>query len=308
MPDEVVVQVGPAVHPAPRVSVIIPAWRAEWLNLALDSVRTQTFTGWELLVIDDGSPEPVQPERVDDLVLIRQPNTGPGGARNRGIAHARGELLAFLDSDDQWLPAKLERQVAFHDAHPTVVVSSTDLLTLGHTERAPRLRRHGHVTGLLPFADLFLENCLATSAVIARADAVRRTIGMDPQRRFAEDYALWLRLGLLGDVGFVNEPLVLYRVEPTGLTAVARRTAAVDANEIEVKREFLAEHTELAGAPWVKPGLARAWFDWGYALLAQRAWGAAARAFLHAALLRPQRPKAWLNVLRAILHVPPRAE
>lgn len=105
---DIVVLRGAATPASPRVSVVIPAYDPIWLDEALESVRRQTLAGSEILVIDDGSRPPVAPGRTDDLILVRQPNAGPGGARNRGFALARGEFIALLDSDDRWLPAKLE--------------------------------------------------------------------------------------------------------------------------------------------------------------------------------------------------------
>src|SRR5918993_2695584 len=108
----------------PRVSVVIPAYNAAPLiGAALDSVFSQSFTDLECIVVDDGSRderqllEALAPWR-DRIVYVRQENGGPAKARNTGIARARGELIAFLDADDEWLPEKLSRQVAFFERHP----------------------------------------------------------------------------------------------------------------------------------------------------------------------------------------------
>src|SRR4051794_37728124 len=103
---------------APRLSVVIPAKdRIEELERALDSVIAQTERDFEIIVVDDGSEAALEP-RIGDahrdprLRFLRQPNAGPAVARNNGVAAARGELVAFLDSDDTWEPQKLERQAA----------------------------------------------------------------------------------------------------------------------------------------------------------------------------------------------------
>jgi len=109
---------------SPRVSVIIPTYnRAQMLVECLESVISQTFTDYEVIVIDDGSTddtgELVKPY-LDRIEYIKHENKGNAAARNSGLDIARGELIAFLDSDDLWLPGKLEREVDYLDGHPDV--------------------------------------------------------------------------------------------------------------------------------------------------------------------------------------------
>ncbi len=292
---------GPQVPESPRVSVIIPAWRPTLLEGALASVRAQTWRDFELIVVDDGSPEPVAPSETADLVLVRQANAGPAAARNTGVAVARGELVAFLDADDQWRPAKLARQVDLHDRRPEVVLSTTD--TLGADPSGAkqwRLReRHAFTGELVPFRVLFHENCIATSAAMARRDALLAAGGFDEQRRLAEDYALWLRLGVRGAVGYVDEVLVDYLTNPAGLTATGQDGGRWHLNEIEVYEVFLAEHPELRREAYVADALARVWFDAGYGALQRGDRRAAREALARSLGYRRWRPKTWLNLARA---------
>src|SRR5207253_10816654 len=106
----------------PDVSVVIPAFNAaSTIDAALQSVFAQTYRSFEVIVVDDGS-EDATAARVaewgDRVVYVRQPNGGPGRARNVGIAHARGRLIAILDADDAWMPRKLQQQVAYFDRFP----------------------------------------------------------------------------------------------------------------------------------------------------------------------------------------------
>jgi glycosyltransferase involved in cell wall biosynthesis len=114
-----------------RVSIVLPTYkRADTLLRAVASVRAQTFQDWELVVIDDGSTDGTSAllEGVDPrLRLVRQENQGVAAARNRGLREARGDLLAFLDSDDEWTPHHLELAVAFFDAHPGEHLYSCEL-------------------------------------------------------------------------------------------------------------------------------------------------------------------------------------
>ena len=109
---------------APRVSVVIPTYnRAGCLPRAIDSVLAQTFDDYEIIVIDDGSSDntsEVLAAYGDRVCVVKQVNQGVSAARNHGIRVARGEFVAFLDSDDEWLPRKLEAQVQYLNSHSDV--------------------------------------------------------------------------------------------------------------------------------------------------------------------------------------------
>lgn len=300
---------GPTVRPSPRVSVVIPAYGGDWLDEALDSVRAQSFDDWEMVLIDDGSPAPLAPARADDLVLVRQPNAGPGGARNRGFALARGEYVALLDADDRWLPDKLARQVAFLDERPGYVMACTDFRPFGGraARPSPTVRERGGSDGdRIRFERLFYENCICPSTVIMRREALARTAGMAPHRRIGEDYGLWLRLALLGPVGYLAEVLIERRLHPGSLMHESLRDGSWLAEERELYREFLVEHPELRRRRFVAAALGRLEFQGGWHHLQRREWDAARRALLRSIGHDLRRPKAWLNLARALLHVPPR--
>ncbi|MCC7494340.1 MAG: glycosyltransferase [Fimbriimonadaceae bacterium] len=296
----------PRVPGDPVVSVVIPAWRPWRLAEVVGSVRAQTLAGWELIVVDDGSPEPVVVDG-DDLVLVRQANSGPGAARNLGVELARAPLVAFLDSDDLWAPGKLAAQARLHQGAPEVVLSATNAryLTAAGSELGRAGERYGLAGPQIPYGRLFHENCLVTSAVMVQREAFRRTRGFDTVRRGAEDYAAWLRIGRLGEIGYLDEPLVDYLVSDSGLTGAGARAGDWHTNELAVYAEILAEYPELRRAPFVAGALARAEFDAGWGHLSRREWAAARGAFARALWQRPQRLKTWLNLARATLHLAP---
>ncbi len=124
----------------PRVSVIIPAYNtAHYIEATLESVLAQTFPDYEVIVVNDGSPDTPALERVilnyeSRIRYIKQENRGLAGARNTGIRLARGEFLAFLDSDDIWLPDFLAEQLKFFAQTPSLDMACTDCIYFGNTE------------------------------------------------------------------------------------------------------------------------------------------------------------------------------
>lgn len=308
--DRVEILRGDQVPDAPEVSVVIPAYKPVWLDEALDSVRAQTLRNLEILVIDDGSPERVRPAKMDDVILVRHANAGPGGARNRGVEMARAPWVAFLDSDDTWMPTKMEQQLAFHRGTPESVLSSTEIGLRGpkdlrYVEQA-RSQRYGLATNTIPFEQLFYENPISCSSAMVKREAYLRAGGMASRKRIAEEYRLWLRLGVMGPIGFLPQPLVGRRVHEDSLSAQAQRNGSWLEGELEVYREFLAEHPQYVGAPFVKRTFARIQFQSGYEHLYNHQWGAARAAIVRALGYQPTSVASWKLLVRSLLHIGPR--
>src|SRR4030088_1787091 len=126
---------------SPRVSIIIPSYKtADLIAACLDSVFAQTFQDFEAIVVNDGSPDTPELEKVlqpylDRIVYIKQVNKRAAGARNTAIARARGEFLAVLDSDDTWLPMHLESQMKQFDADPTLCLVYSNAVFTGNPAR-----------------------------------------------------------------------------------------------------------------------------------------------------------------------------
>lgn len=223
----------PAPPPAPRptmpelVSVVIPTFnRAATLPRAIDSVLAQDHRALELLVVDDASTDDTA--RViagyadPRLRLIRQPvNQGVAAARNRGIAEARGRWLAFLDSDDEWLPGKLTRQLAAM-ADPRIGMVVTGIETVEADGR--RSLFHAREAGDL-FERLLVRNILhgAPSSALIRREALAMVGGFDTRLPAIEDYDLWLRLTRFWRVAAIAEPLARYWDEDDAVAGEAQR-------------------------------------------------------------------------------------
>jgi len=193
------------------VSVIIPTFnRRHCLPRALDSVLAQTAPAAEVIVVDDGSDDDTGALVASDYPGVsyhRQPNLGVSAARNAGIARARGAWLAFLDSDDEWLPTKLERQLALAADHSDCPLIHSDEIWIRNGVRVNAMRKHGKAGG-----DIF-SRCLplcaiSPSAVMLRADLLAEIGGFDEALPACEDYDLWLRICYRYPVAYIDEPLL----------------------------------------------------------------------------------------------------
>jgi len=198
----------------PFVSVIIPTYdRSAWVAEAIASVLAQTYQHLELIVVDDGSHD-ATPQAVQAfgpvLMYIRQAHAGVSAARNRGVAASRGALVAFLDSDDLWLPGKLAAQVALLQQQPHSQACYTDEIWIRHGVRVNPKRIHQKHSGWL--FELSLPRCIISPSSIM----LRRTLwdhlgGFDESLPACEDYDLWLRLTLVTPVLLLPERLIIKR-------------------------------------------------------------------------------------------------
>jgi glycosyltransferase involved in cell wall biosynthesis len=206
---------------SPEVSVVLPTFnRLKYLRPAVDSVFAQTFTDWELIIADDGSEGETaayvaalaNSPRVKVLRLEHSGN--PGAVRNAACRVARGEYIAFLDSDDVWLPEKLAFQVASLRSHPhrgwgytafAVIDEFGDLLT------GSRARWWPAVEGRILERWIKMEISIAVPSVMVKRQLFEQLAGFDLKLRMCEDYDLFLRLAALSEIDGVRETLVHVR-------------------------------------------------------------------------------------------------
>ena len=197
-----------------RVSVIIPAYnRCAMLAEAIDSVLAQNYQDFELIVVDDGStdrtPALLKSYR-DHLTVIHQNNQGVSSARNVGIAATSGGLIAFLDSDDLWMPQKLSVQVDFFRANPEAVICQTEEIWIRNGIRVNPGKRHQKVAGMI--FEPSLELCLVSPSAVMIRRRLFETIGrFDESLPACEDYDLWLRISCQHPVHLIDTPLILKR-------------------------------------------------------------------------------------------------
>jgi teichuronic acid biosynthesis glycosyltransferase TuaG len=211
------------------ISVIIPAYNtAAYISEALDSVFGQTFRDFEVIVVNDGSPDTDELEQAlspyrERIVYLKQDNRGPAGARNAGIRQARGQYLAFLDSDDCWLPDFLASQMKLFEETPSLDVVYSDALRFGDPSLAGKTcMQTSPSNGPVTLNSLIKVDCqVINSCTVARRQVVVDAGLLDERLDFrgCEDYDLWLRIVYQGgQIGYQKKVLGRYRSRPGSLS------------------------------------------------------------------------------------------
>lgn len=285
-------------HPAPFVSIVIPVYnRARTILRAVTSVLAQDYRNFELIIVDDGSTdtttEVVAAIADPRLRIVTQANAGVAAARNRGIAEARGELVAFCDSDDEWLPGKLAAQIECFrrgSSRLGLVYTGIERITADGTRSVEEARHRGWI-----YRDLLAHNVVlgCGSTPMFRRCALDMTGGYDPALPANEDYDCVLRIARFFEVDCVAAPLARYHdaEEPDCAAAPARISRNARANRIS-RRILMARY----GEDMKRAGVAHLF----YIACAERevflTGGGTANALVHAARAirhRPHRPYAW---------------
>lgn len=308
----------------PLVSIVMPTYdRPEFLPATVGSIFAQTFRDWELIVADDGSSAPAAEylralERSERVRLLWQPHSGNAGKmRNAALEHARAPFIAFIDSDDVWVPAKLETQLPAMRAAPDCGWSYSAFVLIDAqgsplpSERSRRWTPHrGRVFDEIVRGAVSIRS---PSVVMARTELVREAGGFDEAIDCAEDFDLWARLALRSPICVVDEPLVRVRSHSNnsgrkaGSASVARdyslrklaagtsgRARALIAHERS--RNALAHSAALAahGDRWTSlaPVASSLRFSWRYPGWWYGATKALARACLGTGISVPMSPDA----------------
>jgi glycosyltransferase involved in cell wall biosynthesis len=279
----------------PRVSVIACVYNLE--DIVLETVRSildQTYGDFEFIIVDDGSTDRTV-ERLKSVIdprfkVVCAPHSGlPAVGRNRALAAATPhEFIAIADADDVWLPERLQKQIDFFDRHPqvSVVHSQVRYLIEGRVTDAPDRRiPSGPMNASDVLRRLLHHNFIYNPTVLIRTSALNRTNGFyneDPQLCGPEDFDLWLRLAETGaSFGFIDEPLVLYRIRPDSVSRNRARNLNGDIVALNdalnrspptyaelqclVRNRLAYLHRELAGCKF-RSGASGAWSNWRQAV------------------------------------------
>lgn len=240
------------------ISIIIPSYNcANFIQYAIESVLNQAYTNYEIIVVDDGSTDDTKAvlASIDDdrLIIVEQTNQGASAARNHGLKLAKGEFVAFLDADDQWFSHKLQKQAevfekysdliaVFSNFHITSVnndIISTDGIKQDYAifkDEHKKLedlfqRKEDNIYKGCIVNSLFMGNFIKTSSFIVKRSALDKTGFFDPDLITQEDYDLWLRLSLLGEFAYIDEPLLNRSKRPGQLTS--------DSNKLRIAEDVV---------------------------------------------------------------------
>jgi glycosyltransferase involved in cell wall biosynthesis len=242
---------------SPTVSVAICLHdSSRYVEETLQSVLAQTYRCFEVLLVDDGSTDGCA-DRIEDrfrdprLRIFREAHRGLGHARGVGLAHARGEYVAFLDHDDVWLPHKLETQVRIAQERPDLGLVFSDCFFID--SRGTCLGRLSgrfdyasiDLSGTRGYRELLYHGCfIDLSTVLGRAEALREAGGFDPRYTYVEDYDMWLRVARKRRLFFVAEPLAKRRIHDGQFTRRYPRLAL--AEQVHLLRPFARSRTHPA--------------------------------------------------------------
>jgi len=249
-----------SITSSPTVSVIIPAYNSErFIGPAIESVLAQTYSKIEIVVVNDGSTDTtrrvvMQFQSSGKLKYIEQANKGVSSARNAGIRNSGGELIAFLDHDDLWLPPKIESQVKFILANPDLPWVHTNAL-LDRDGAQQSMPWHAPVQGH-SFRELFERNRIILSTVLLRRDTLEQVGLFDEQLAGSADYDLWLRFASRFSLGYIDEVLVFYRLHESNMSWNSFHMTSDDLTVIESIIRTVPNIYQVVGKGAVKERIA----------------------------------------------------
>lgn len=237
----------------PNVSVIITTYqRANLVSQAIESVLAQTYTDYEIIVVNDGSTDNTREVLArfgDKITVIHQENKGLSVARNTGIMAAAARYIAFLDDDDLWIPNKLEKQIAFLESHPHIGLISSNTFffdefgilddTWIQTFPTPPVQN---------CLTLFVRNFMPVLTVIVRKKCLDEVGLFDETMRSCEDYDLWLRIAEKWSIHFMSEPLGQCRKSANSMSTNQERMLL---STLRVKEKAFRRNPDLRKSPLI---------------------------------------------------------
>ncbi len=194
-----------------KVSVIIPTYnRKHTLGRAIESIISQTIKPLEIIIVDDGSNDGTREwikQEYPFIKYLNQNNSGVSASRNRGIFSANGNWIAFLDSDDEWIPEKLERQLSILSSDKKAVFCHTNEIWIRNGTRVNQMRKHQKYGGYI------FEKCLDMCRISPSSSIIKKEVFdhigyFDESLIVCEDYDLWLRIAAHYKILFLDQPLI----------------------------------------------------------------------------------------------------
>jgi glycosyltransferase involved in cell wall biosynthesis len=279
----------------PSISIILPTYdRLDYLREAVYSALAQTIADWELIIVDDGSTDGTLAwlATLDDARIRVVPLAHSGNIpylRNVGLTYARAKWIAFLDSDDRWKSAKLERQLTFHADHPSLRWSYTRVDIIDErgdisvdARRKPWTPHAGRIVAPL----LELDATIALPSVIVERALLEEAGGFDEKRQWVEDQDLWLRLACRAECGLIDEPLIDVRAHHS----ITFDRPEVELGFVEMYRAFANQELNPAFRALARRSASLHAVGAANRLAKRRRWREAWAAFAIALRLRPGSP------------------
>jgi len=201
----------------PKVSVIIPTYNREpYIESTIQSVLDQTYTDFEIIIVDDGSTDNTK-KRLEKfrgkIKIISQKNSERAVSRNNGIKNSNGKYIALVDSDDIWIKDKLERQVTILDENKDIILCYGHSLRINDKgEKIIKAKRQTQGFSGDVFENLLIRNFIVSATPLLRRESFEATSGFQTRYIPYEDWEFWIRLSLIGKFYFLNEPLAYYRI------------------------------------------------------------------------------------------------
>jgi glycosyltransferase involved in cell wall biosynthesis len=286
----------------PLVSIIVPTYNsAVYLKETIESILSQSYKDFELIVVDDGSDDDtrkVLEPFIDDIRYYYQENSGgPAKPRNVGIEHAKGKYISFFDSDDLMLPKKLEYAVKFMEAHPSIVLSFTNFFVCsenGELYDGTQLDKYNYfmniprtevqkdcfiLSGDDVFEGLFFENFIGTSSVLASKELFS-TVGIFDERIThggLDDRDMWLRVTSSYDIAYIDIVGHIYRNHSQG---ISKRVIASNLCRIEVIKKYLNKIKSKTTLKQARTLIANCYYGIGFQYQAKTELDTARKYFL----------------------------
>ncbi|MEW6620095.1 MAG: glycosyltransferase, partial [bacterium] len=285
------------------ISIIIPTYNAEnFLPQAINSVVEQTYQDIEIIVVDDGSTDNtkriIEPF-MDKIYYIYKDNGGSASARNVGIKSAKGEYIAFLDADDIWLPQKLELQINLFRQCQEIDWIHTNLMLIDESGNIIGVRRVSDTLSGNIFKTLFMENWVLTSSVMVKKDCFKMIGMFDEALSRTEDYDFWLRLAHHYKCGYLEQPLVKYRIHPT---QKIKKIDRLFFDEKAIIEKTIQNFPEIAGKSKLRYG--KLYFTWGRRYFEIGELQNAKKKFKIALTYQPLNPKYIIYYLSCLFNLP----
>lgn len=240
------------------ISVIIPTYNSSsYITRTLDSVLSQNILPSEIVMVDDGSSDNTietieeykrkNKDVLENIRIFQQKNMGAGAARNRAVKEASGEWIAFLDSDDIWMPGKMEAVRVAMETHPDSTIIAHDEYAVDEKDMESRrlcVLHEGYDNSKDLFIQLYEGNLFSTSCMVIKKEIILKAGGFDESLRSAQDYDLWIRCGMYGKLFYIPEPYEIYVTREGNITANTYRRYNC---EMRICRKYIDELIKRVG-------------------------------------------------------------